>query len=215
MSLTLVFNHHALPYPDTTLAEQAIDQFVVLLGRCKTRYGLNLILLDDSLDQNWFGIEVAQGYFWRDWFNTAKQRQEMRDQVRILRNLQTRQPMFLPEDQELVEYLVEVTLPDGDGNYAALQAAYWYKTWLLSFPSSPPWNQANITVNVSEPDEEQQDLIEKACELGNLCDEQSLELHLPAIQRCVEERLQAGKEIWEQREQYKVLPIVKTKIPKK
>ncbi len=200
MTLALVFNHNSLPYQNIETAQQAAAQFIKLTLACRHRFGFELILVDTAIDHSWFGVELATGYYWREWFEWAKRQSELRDLVRAFRTLQTRQPMLLPADAAHIEYTTDVGLPDSNAGLKTLQAAYWYQTFLLSFPTSAPWNQALIDVWVEELSSEKDDVVRYTTQIKNLFDDTSLVTHGNDLQILRDQRLQAGRDIWENQE---------------
>lgn len=199
MSMILVFNHHSLPCDSVQEAQNTIKQFVKVALKCRSQFGFELILIDETADNSWFNIEVAKGYCWRDWFNWAKQQADMKETVTAFRSLKTRQPMLLPEDAEQIELRVDVMLKGSEENLTSLQAAYWYKTFLISFPTYSPWNSPYIDTKVIELNTETNEVDEKNILINNLFDDHSLNTHREAIMSLRNERLQAGRDIWNKR----------------
>ncbi len=199
MTLASVFNHDSLPCQNIETAQQAVAQFIKLALASRRRFGFELILVDATVDHSWFGIELAAGYYWRDWFEWAKRQSEWRDLVRAFRNLQTRRPMLLPADADQIEYTIEVGLAGYNTGLRTLQAAHWYQTFLLSFPTLAPWNQALIDVWVTELCTEDSELVRNTTQIKNLFDDISLTTHGRALQALRDQYLQIGKDVWEHR----------------
>jgi len=197
VSLVLVFNHDSLPYDDPKHIDAAILNFVKVSLACR-QYGFNLMLVDIDVDKSWFSIELAKGVYWRDWFNSAKQKNEMKEIVRAFKSLKTRQPMMLPEDERSAENSVEVGLKDKEKGLATLQAAYWYETFLISFPTSEPWHNALIDVWVLNV-KINGDSTECVDQIKNLFDTNSLQQHENHLRSLRDERLQKGIDIWKNR----------------
>lgn len=199
MTLALAFNHNSLPCSSIEAAQQAVVRFIKLAHICHQRFGFELLLVDTTVDKNWFGIELASDYFWRTWFDWAKQQPHLKESARAFRGLQTRQPMLTPEDAEQIEDTLEVGLvPDGE-HLNTLRAAYWYQTFLIGFPTAMPWNQAFIDVWVRElcPDG---NLNQANTQIKNMSDvEQSLTVHGDTLRSLRNDRLQAGRDIWNNR----------------
>ncbi len=198
MSLALVFNHESLPYGGQEDIDAAILMFIKISLACR-QYGFNLMLIDTVADKSWFGIELKKGVYWRDWFNTAKQRSELKDLVRAFRSMNTRQPMMLAEDAQLAENSVEVGLKGENQGLSTLQAAYWYETFLISFPTSDPWHSPLINVWILKIQEDGNSS-ESVSQINNLFDSNSLQQHEYCLQNLRDKRLQIGTDIWESRD---------------
>ncbi len=201
MSLALVFNHESLPYDDHEDIDAAVLAFIKISLTCR-QYGFHLMLIDTTVDKSWFGIELKKGVYWRDWFNSAKQKNELKDLVRAFRSLNTRQPMMLPEDAQLTEDSVEVGLKGESQGLSILQAAYWYETFLVSFPTATPWNQPLIDIWILKIQEEDGNSSESTSQINNLFDSHSLQQHKCTLQNLRDKRLQAGTDIWENRNSF-------------
>lgn len=199
MTLALVFNHDSLPCQNIETAQEFATQFIKLALACRRRFGFELILVDTAVDQSWFGIELASGYYWREWFEWAKRQSELRDLVTAFRSLQTRQPMLLPKDAEQMEYTVEVGLAGCNEGLKTLQAVHWYQTFLLSFPSFAPWGQTLVDVWITELRVDDETLVRHEAQIRNLFDDTSLTTHRYDLQALRDQRLQAGRDIWENR----------------
>jgi len=197
MSLALVFNHESLPYDDQEDIDAAVLTFIKVSLACR-HYGFNLMLIDTTVDQSWFGIELKKGVYWRDWFNAAKQKNELRDLVRAFRSLNTRQPMMLPEDTHQVENSVEVGLTGNSRGLLTLQAAHWYETLLISFPTGEPWHNSLIDIWILTIQTDGNSC-ESTAQINNLFDADSLQQHEFCLKSLRDERLQSGKDIWDNR----------------
>lgn len=196
MNSPLVFNHHALPYPSAAQAEDDLPGFVTTTYQCFKKYNFQLILLDESLDKSWYNIQLAPGYFWRDWLAIAKQDSALRDIRRAFLSLVTAQPLLALDTKSAGEG-VEVGLLGNDQGLNTLQAVYVYQTYLLSLPTQTPWNQVQIDVWVEQLDET--GVVSRAeIRLNNLCNSASLAHHKPALQHLNANQL-SGKMLWEQR----------------
>lgn len=175
MSLALVFNHDSLPYDDPNHVNSAILDFVKVSLACR-KYGFNLMLVDIAVDKSWFGIELAKGVYWRDWFNSAKQKSEMKELVSAFRSLNTRQPLMLPDDEMETKDSIEVGLKGKDQGLKILQTAYWHETFLISFPTREPWHNTLIDVWILNV-EINGDSNECIDQIKNLFDTNSLQQH--------------------------------------
>jgi hypothetical protein len=191
MSRPLVFNHHALPYPDAEQARADLPDFMRTAFRCCRRYTFKLILLDETLGSAWQNIELAPGYYGRD--GLAEIQRSDREIYQAFLNLITRSPLL--EDKVGLEY--EVGLPEQEKNLTALQAAVVYQTYLLSMPSAIPWNQAKITVWVDTLQKDE--LVRQTQQVPNVCGGQSLATHDSALTDLKRKCIAGRPELWENR----------------
>lgn len=199
MTLALVFNHNSLPCSNVETAQQEVERFIKLALTCRLRFGFEVLLVDTSVDKTWFGIELAADYFWRTWFEWAKRQPHLTEFVTAFRSLQTRQPMLLAEDASQIEHTLEVGLIQCQENLNTLRAAYWHQTFLISFPTNPPWNQPFIDVWVRKLRIDG-DLDEQNTQIGNLFDSKmSLVTHNDKLLSMRNSHLQAGKDMWGKR----------------
>jgi len=197
MSLALVFNHHSLPYENKQDADLGVQCFIKTALACR-QYGFNLMLIDVDVDKSWFRIQLAPDYYWHDWFQWAKSQARLKDVVRAFRSLQTRQPMLLASDEQAIDASIEVGLVQQDHGLSVLQVAYWYKTFLISFPVGTPWNQTLIKVWVLNLQDDHESNTE--VDIKNLFDDASLQIHKNSLKALRDKNLKAGKDIWENRE---------------
>ncbi len=147
MNQLLVFNHHSLPFDSKDSAVSAIPEFLKICVKANN-LGLSTILIDDRVDRNWFRLQLADNYYWQDWYNQNNNDQQI-DLIRAFRSIQTRQPFFSSEDIGEGLDLFEVKFNDSEC-YSALQAAVWHDSPLTSFSTRNPWNTSPIQVNVYE-----------------------------------------------------------------
>ncbi len=200
MTLALVFNDASLPYDEVKDAELAVLKFIKTVLACR-KYGFDLVLIDTVADKSWFSIELAQKYYWRNWFDWANTQGELKESVRAFRSLQTRQPMLLPEEHSNLINSLEVGLKGESNGLATLQAAYCYQTFLIGFPTKLPWNQFLIDIWVLTLQEDGSST-ENESELKNLFDNGSLLEHENELKAIRNERLKVGGDIWENREMF-------------
>jgi hypothetical protein len=108
MTPCLVFNHHSLPFATANDADNAIPNFLKVCIKSQN-VGLATIIVDETVDRDWFRLELSEGYFWQDW-HRKNQYGGSRDIIRAFRSLATRQPFFSTEDIENGVDLFEVSL---------------------------------------------------------------------------------------------------------
>ncbi len=163
MSAILVFNHHSLPFTNKNEADSTIPEFLKICIKCKN-IGLNTILVDDSVDVNWFRLELSDGYYWQDWY-TQHNDNANRDLARVFRSIKTNQPLFTEDDISNHVDLYEVEF-QGETDFSALRAASWNESPLASFPSNGIWENSPLSVIVRTLNEKDE-IEEKPCEIMN------------------------------------------------
>lgn len=146
MSRFLIFNHHSLPYESKSVACSEIPLFLKMCIRLQS-IGLSTILVDETIDKNWFRLKLSNGFYWQDWYNKYKNSGHI-DLVRAFRSISTRQPFFplrdIMDDQDLFEVIFNNNI-----SFSALHAAVWYEEPVASFPTRDPWNKSPIDVIVN------------------------------------------------------------------
>ena len=195
MTTCMVFNHHSLPFDDTAKADAAIPDFLRICLKVQN-IGISTILVDESLDTNWFRLELASQYFWQDWYQ-KNQKDENRDIVRAFRSIETRQPFFSMEDILGGADLFEVFL-DEDPSYSALRAAAWYDAPLSSFSTRQPWNWSPVKVKINTLDNEGEILTQHR-DLMNFYSLSHLEKDLNALCEKRNELINSGRTLYEMR----------------
>lgn len=164
MSQLLVFNHHSLPFHSKKDASNAIPEFLKICIKANN-LGLSTLLLDESVDCNWFRLRLADGYYWQDWYNQNNNDQQI-DIIRAFRSIQTRQPLFSAEDTGTGSDFFEVRF-QGSESFSALRAAVWHESPITSFPTGIPWNETPISVEVNELNETAE-MISSTSDINNL-----------------------------------------------
>lgn len=172
-----VFNHHCLPFDSPFLAEAAIPDFLRLCFRARNA-GLQVILVDETGDPTWFGLELAPGYSWRHWHERHSQSGGNRDLVRAFRSIATQRPFFDDRDLDRGCYLIDVRLPDSEESLAALLAAVWHEAPLIGFPTRAPWNASPVGAIVVSLDEAE-GMHEEPADIVNLCSLDAWEIEEP------------------------------------
>ena len=152
MNDCLVFNHHSLPYERTEQAVDALPEFLRICVRGRS-LGLKVLLVDETVDASWFRIELAQGFYFQDWYNLNKNRNNARELLRAFLSIATRQPFFSNADISQGVDLFEVILVADNNPYEALRAAAWHASPLVGFPTSAPWNSTPLIVTVASLDD--------------------------------------------------------------
>jgi len=141
----LVFNYHSLPFNNIEEAKSHIPDFIKIAVKSQA-IGLSVILINENLDQSWYRLELAPGYFWQDWFQEFRDSAEYIELIRGYRSIATRQPFFGEADYREGADLFEVSLNDKSESLSALCAAAWFESPLTSFPTRNPWNETPINV---------------------------------------------------------------------
>ena len=195
MSNGIVLNHHSLPFASKEDADFGILAFFNVLKVCRTA-GLKILLVDEDQDKSLMGLELASGYFVRNWFASANKVAELSDWCRFLKSLETKQPLFETVDIESVGDTVEVGLPSESSGKQVLLAAFYFETFLASFTALAAWANSHIKIWVFELDAtpEQRDEM-----LLNLSDSASLDAHGDELKQRRNVLLKTAKDIWLQR----------------
>lgn len=195
MSNGIVLNHHSLPFSCKEDADRELLVFFRVLQVCRTA-GLKILLVDEDQDKSLMGLELADGYFVRNWHASASKVAELTDWCRFLRSLETKQPLFEIIDLESVCNSVEVGLHEESSGKPVLLAALYFETFLASFTALATWVDSHIKVWVFEIDAkpDQRDEI-----ILNLSNPSSLELHGGELKQRRNALLESAKNIWQQR----------------
>ncbi|WP_252178013.1 hypothetical protein [Endozoicomonas sp. 4G] len=201
MSQVLVFNHHSLPFDSLSTARSAVPEFIRVTIQCR-HYGYNLMLLDESVDPDWFQMQLAPGYVWRNWYDEACSDSDLKEVVRAFRSLKTRQPLLTAADLEQIGYCREVGLKEDSTALPALLACHIYDSFLISFPSCEKWKKSELQAWVLDLDESHDDLSKAEVLLRNIFSFKSLEFHKSALELRRTEQLTTGRKLWSQRKEF-------------
>ncbi len=131
----LIFNHHSLPFDQQASANNALPGFLKTCIQAKNA-GLATILVDKSVDQNWFRVELYDGFFFQDWYR-IQQTTNSKEELRAFRSIATKQPFFSSLDIADGADLFEVTYEEN--SYSAVTAAAWHSSPLVGFETRKPW----------------------------------------------------------------------------
>jgi hypothetical protein len=193
----LVFNHHSLPYNDPEEAVAAMPEFVTLCFKAQG-LGLRTIVMEESLDPQWYLVDLAPGYAMRDWFQSAKGDPRQRDVIRAFLSIATSQPLFVDGESREEILGTEVREQTSGAAFDTLQAALWYNAPVASFPSRAPWTSSPIAVIKSSLTES--GIIETFGAVDNLY---SLGILESIRARLLAERnaaIESGESLWADRE---------------
>jgi hypothetical protein len=160
----LVFNHHSLPFDSKESAISAIPEFLKICIKANN-LGFSTILIDDSIDKDWFRLKLTGDYYWQDWYNQNNSDQQ-KDLIRAFRSIQTRQPFFSSEYIGAGLNLYEVKVNDS-GSYSAIHAAAWYESPIVSFPTHEPWDTSPIQIEVNSMEQENEEIVSSRSEIIN------------------------------------------------
>ncbi|CAK8722522.1 hypothetical protein GMJAKD_11740 [Candidatus Electrothrix aarhusensis] len=196
MSHPLVFNHHSLPLTSPEDIHLAIIEFLKICLSTQ-RIGFTVILVDESIDGDWFRLELVKGCFWQDWYQQHSNDPEYRESIRAFRSIKTSQPLFSTKDSVRDVELFDTYLPDTQENLSALKAAAWHESPLLSFPTRPPWTSSPIAVLVEKLSNDGE-IVNSTDELRNLYSIEQFEKEKPELQKKVQRRIRSGRELLEQ-----------------
>ena len=198
MTSCIVFNHHSLPFAAVADADASIPDFLKICIKSQN-IGLATVIVDETIDSDWFRLELANGYFWQDWHG-KNQHGENKDIIRAFRSIVTRQPFFSSEDMQDGADLFEVSL-DGDSSFSALCAAAWHEAPLASMPTRMPWISSPLQVEISTLG----DVGELAISQLDMLNFYSLESFENEVEHLCEQRnslLTSGKELFEKCPQF-------------
>ena len=197
MSNGIVLNHHSLPFASKEDADKGLLAFFTVLKVCRTA-GLKILLVDEDQDKSLMGLELADGYFVRNWFASASKIEELTDWCRFLKSLETKQPLFENVDLESISDTVEVGLPREDSGKSVLLAAFYFETFLASFTALAAWANSHIKVWIFDleatPDQREEILL-------NLSGSASLEAHGDELKQRRNALLNTAKDIWLKRKE--------------
>ncbi|WP_157674125.1 hypothetical protein [Endozoicomonas ascidiicola] len=160
------------------------------------------MLLDESMDPNWFQVQLAPSYAWRNWYDEAVSDSNLREVVQAFRSLQTRQPLLTEVDLKKIGYCREVGLKGESAGLSALLASHFYNSFLISLPSSEKWMNSELQAWVLNIDENEDDFSETEVSLGNIFSYESLVFHKGALENRRTEQLATGKELWSKRREF-------------
>lgn len=195
MSNGIVLNHHSLPFASKEDADNGLLAFFTVLKVCRTA-GLKILLVDEDQDKSLMGLELANGYYVRNWFASASKVAELADWCRFLKSLETKQPLFETVDIESVGDALEVGLIGETSGKPVLLAAFYFETFLTSFTALAAWANSHIKVWVFElnatPEQRDETLL-------NLSDSASLGVHGDELKQRRNALLSSAKNIWLQR----------------
>lgn len=192
MNHGIVLNHHALPFANKEHANKGLLLFLKILKTCRAA-GLKILLLDEDQDKSLMRLELAAGYFVSDWFSLAKKDVQLRDWGRLLRSLETKQPLFEALDAETIGSNVEIGLLGESTGNRVLLAAYVLQTFLVSFSTQEKWLTPHIPVWVLDVSESAE---EKEGSLLNLVNDKSLKVHQEDLLRRRNSLICSAKDIW-------------------
>lgn len=191
----VVLNHHSLPFACIEDANNELLTFFNILKVCRAA-GLKLLLVDGDQDKTLMGLELANGYFVRNWHASASKTAELADWCRFLKSLETKQPLFEIVDIENIGDTIEVGLSGESLGKAVLLASFHFETFLASFTALAAWVDSHIKVWVFDvnatPDLRDETVL-------NLSNAASLEFHGDELRRRRNALLDSAKNIWEQR----------------
>ncbi len=191
----IVLNPHSLPFANKEDANEGLSVFLNVLKACRY-YGLKILLIDEYQDKSLMGLELSSGYFVRDWYASSNNSIELVDHRRLLKSLETRQPLF--ETLEHIDTMnhYEVGLAGENSGKPVLLATFFFDIFLLSFTALSAWRKTHIEVWVLElganPETRNETIL-------NIFDESSLETHKEELVQRRNALLNTAKDIWVQR----------------
>ncbi|WLE98273.1 MAG: hypothetical protein QTN59_05435 [Candidatus Electrothrix communis] len=196
MSHPLVFNHHSLPLNSAEDIHPAITEFLKLCLSTQ-RIGFTVILVDETVDGDWFRLKLVRGCFWQDWYQQHSNDPKYRESISTFRSIKTSQPFFTSEDSAKDVELFDAYLPNTRKNLSALKAAAWHESPLLSFSTRPPWTSSPIVVFLAKMSDDGE-IVNSTDQLCNLYSVEQFKKEKPELQEKVQRRIRSGRELLEQ-----------------
>ncbi len=160
--------------------------------------GFVTIIVDETVDPDWFRLELAEGYFWQDWYRKNQHGEDI-DIIRVFRSMATKQPFFSREDIEDDVDLFDVRFND-DSSFLALRAAAWHEAPLVSLPTGDPWLDSPLQVTVETLDEAGK-VVSQLLNILNFYSLESFENEAAALRQHRNSLVNSGKELLEKQEQ--------------
>ena len=200
MSDTFVFNHHSLPFDSSSGAEKAIPDFLKICIDASVSVGLKTILMDSSIDNNWFRVELAKDFFWQDWFDKNKDNDQFKEEIRAFRRIATLSPIFKSEDIGGDLELFDVRETNTGRNFSALRASAWYKSPLCSFPTRIPWIHNPLDICI-EGINDKGEMTEEEAKLSNIFNLSEWDILKPKLVSIRNNNIATGRELWEKRKE--------------
>lgn len=194
MSHGIVLNHFSLPFAHKEDADNGLLVFLKVMAACRA-VGLKILHLDEDQDKSLMGLELANGYYVRNWYESSNKLVELIDWCRLLKSLETKQPLFEKIAAEVGD-TVEVGLPGESSGKSVLLAALYFETFLISFTALTTWQASHIKVWVLDLSRESDPRDES---LLNLCNDNGLKVHEQELKRRRDALLSSAKDIWLQR----------------
>ena len=142
MSFWLVFNQHSLPFENEYKAVKAIPPFIRICLKANNK-GLNAILVNKDQGKSWFHVQLAEDYYWRDWYN--KYNKADKDLAASFLSIVTR---TYPLEKDVEEFSKVNIEWDGDNTLSAIQVATFYHSPLVSFPTEHPWDTSPFKIDL-------------------------------------------------------------------
>jgi hypothetical protein len=194
MTWALVFNHESLPFDDIDQAKEGIEKFIRISSLCRKDFAISLLLLGDEIGRSLFDVEFANDFFGHQWYTWANRQPQLKEDCQRFRSLQTRQPMLLPEHENNVSLNIEVGLTGKDIGSEALQAAYYYQLFLISFGHTSLWCQNSIDVWVLDLSSCENNT--ETAQVSNLNSIESFNRQHARLGALRDERLGSGRALW-------------------
>lgn len=195
----LIFNHDSLPFEDDSEINNYILIFLKICINASVSAGMKTILMDETLDNKWFRIELFNGYYWQDWYDQNKNNNQLKEVIRSFRSIVTKSLFNQDNIKESVS-LYEVSVKETMIQSTALKAATWYEVPVLSYPTNSIWDKDFIDILVEYMDETEKIITEEKS-ISNIYNLESWEKIKISI---VEERnknISNGKELWLKRKE--------------
>ncbi len=188
----IVLNHHSLPFCSIKEAKNGLLVFLKIIQTCR-KAGLKILLVDEDQDKSLMHLELAEGYFVRNWYESAKKQSKLKDWSTFLRSVETRQPLFETIDLNHIDEAIEVGLIGEKEGKRILLAAYYFQTFLVSFATLHIWQKHRLKVWVYKLSDVPE---ETNTEILNLYNNNSLAIHSEELNKRSKELYKSASDIW-------------------
>jgi hypothetical protein len=195
--ITLVFNHHSLPFVDRDIANREAPNLIRIWVRAK-KYGFSAIRIAPQLDSSWQSVLLATNYCWRDWLATEGRNPNNRNLASGLKSMLTSTPLIEP-GEDMDSALKEVGIKPNGEALEALHAAECLSMPLLSHPTKDYWIGPSVQIYLRQFNDSGS-ITESTKELINLATLDSLESNRLALTSARDRILNSASDLWKNRD---------------
>ncbi len=152
-----------------------------------------MILIDQSVDSSWFRLELAPGYFWKNWHDQHQTGTD-RDIIQAFRSIATQSPLFNSNDMTDGADLFEVSF-NGNSDYNTVRVAAWHEAPLISFATRYPWDISPLKISIVRMNPKTAVIVNESGEIQNFYDYSTFSNYLPTLLERHNALLSSGREI--------------------